>query len=129
MGRLFLLSLEGHVYSCKHCRTHLALADDILSRSFHCRHGRAYLFDNVVNVTDGEKEERIMITGLHTVVDIFCVSCGSIVGWKYEAAHEKSQKYKEGKFILERFKILGPDGSHYLIAPEAQFGGSDVEEA
>lgn len=36
-----------------------------------------------VNVIDGEKEERIMITGLHTVVDIFCVSCGSIVGWKY----------------------------------------------
>ncbi|XP_062002717.1 protein yippee-like isoform X1 [Rosa rugosa] len=129
MGRLFLLTLEGHVYSCKYCRTHLALADDILSRSFHCRHGKAYLFDNVVNVTDGEKEERIMITGLHTVVDIFCVSCGSIVGWKYEAAHEKSQKYKEGKFILERFKILGPDGSNYSIAQEAHIGGSDGDDA
>ncbi|PRQ42958.1 hypothetical protein RchiOBHm_Chr3g0463261 [Rosa chinensis] len=129
MGRLFLLTLEGHVYSCKYCRTHLALADDILSRSFHCRHGKAYLLDNVVNVTDGEKEERIMITGLHTVVDIFCVSCGSIVGWKYEAAHEKSQKYKEGKFILERFKILGPDGSNYSIAQEAHIGGSDGDDA
>ncbi|KAM5560397.1 protein yippee-like [Rosa sericea] len=129
MGRLFLLTLEGHVYSCKYCKTHLALADDVLSRSFHCRHGKAYLFDNVVNVTDGEKEERIMITGLHTVVDIFCVSCGSIVGWKYEAAHEKSQKYKEGKFILERFKILGPDGSNYSIAQEAHIGGSDGDDA
>ncbi|KAK9920434.1 hypothetical protein M0R45_028989 [Rubus argutus] len=129
MGRLFLLTLEGHVYSCKFCKTHLALADDILSRSFHCRHGKAYLFDQVVNVIDGEKEERIMITGLHTVVDIFCVSCGSIVGWKYEAAHEKSQKYKEGKFILERFKILGPDGSNYSIAQEAQIGGSDGDDA
>lgn len=36
-----------------------------------------------VNVTVGEKEERMMMTGLHTVVDIFCVCCGSIVGWKY----------------------------------------------
>lgn len=36
-----------------------------------------------VNFTLGEKEERIMMTGLHTVADIFCVSCGSIVGWKY----------------------------------------------
>ena len=36
-----------------------------------------------VNVTLGEKEERMMITGLHTVVDIFCVGCCSIVGWKY----------------------------------------------
>ena len=24
-----------------------------------------------------------MMTGLHTVADIFCVGCGSIVGWKY----------------------------------------------
>ncbi|AAF07828.1 yippee-like protein [Arabidopsis thaliana] len=72
-------------------------------QSFHCKHGRAYLFDNVVNVTVGEKEHRVMITGWHTVADIFCVSCGSLVGWKYEIAYDKSQKYKEGKFILERF--------------------------
>jgi hypothetical protein len=83
-----------------------------------------------VNVSVGEKEERIMMTGLHTVSDIFCVGCGSIVGWKYvrfrginlnfqciyvsivavsyvdffpqETAHEKTQKYKEGKSVLER---------------------------
>lgn len=36
-----------------------------------------------VNVTTGEKEDRLMMTGMHTVVDIFCVGCGSIVGWKY----------------------------------------------
>ena len=40
------------------------------------------LFDRV-NVTVGEKEDRMMMTGLHTVADIFCVGCGSIVGWKY----------------------------------------------
>lgn len=90
-----------------------------------------------VNVSVGEQEERMMMTGMHTVVDIFCVGCGSIVGWKYvriltssslsfthththhsfvskaetvfatflyqEAAHEKSQKYKVGKYILERY--------------------------
>ncbi|KAL3327282.1 hypothetical protein AABB24_035113 [Solanum stoloniferum] len=52
-----------------------------------------------VNVTLGEKEERMMLTGMHTVVDIFCVGCGSIVGWKYEAAQEKDQKYKEGRSL------------------------------
>ncbi|MBA0726344.1 hypothetical protein Golax_002177, partial [Gossypium laxum] len=36
-----------------------------------------------VNVSVGEKEDRLMITGLHTVADIFCIGCGSIVGWKY----------------------------------------------
>ncbi|KAL5058176.1 hypothetical protein RYX36_029780 [Vicia faba] len=68
----------------------------------------------LVNVSVGEKEDRIMMTGMHSVVDLFCVTCGSIVGWKYEAAYEKSQKYKEGKFILERYKVLGPDGSEYI---------------
>ncbi|GMI65870.1 hypothetical protein like AT2G40110 [Hibiscus trionum] len=130
MGRIFIITLEGNVYSCKHCFTHMALLDDIISKSFHCGHGKAYLFDKVVNITVGEKEERMMMTGMHTVVDIFCVGCGSIVGWKYESAHEKTQKYKEGKFILERFKVLGPDGSNYLAIQEALVGGtSDADDA
>nr|XP_043636611.1 protein yippee-like [Erigeron canadensis]XP_043636612.1 protein yippee-like [Erigeron canadensis]XP_043636613.1 protein yippee-like [Erigeron canadensis] len=130
MGRLYVISLEGSIYSCKHCNTHLGLSDDIISKSFHCRHGKAYLFDKVVNVTVGEKEDRAMITGMHTVVDIFCVGCGSIVGWKYESAHDKGQKYKEGKFILERFKVLGPDGSLYVLGQEVQVGvGSDADDA
>jgi hypothetical protein len=32
MGRLFVVDLEGKIYSCKHCRTHLALYDDIVSK-------------------------------------------------------------------------------------------------
>ncbi|KAG8374406.1 hypothetical protein BUALT_Bualt11G0128500 [Buddleja alternifolia] len=128
MGRIFLIHLEGNNYSCKHCQAHLALSDDIFSKSFHCRHGKAYLFDKVVNVTVGEKEERLMITGLHTVVDIFCVGCGSIVGWKYEAAPDKTQKYKEGKYILERFKVLGPNGSPYSIMQDSQMTGSDTDD-
>ncbi|KAF9676921.1 hypothetical protein SADUNF_Sadunf08G0053600 [Salix dunnii] len=106
MGRLFVVNLEGKFYSCKHCRTHLALYDDIVSKTFQCKHGKAYLFEKVANVFVGEKEERMMITGLHAVADIFCVGCGSIVGWKYETAHEKSQKYKEGKSVLERCLVL-----------------------
>ena len=29
--------------------------------------------------------------------DVFCVSCCNCVGWRYEFAFEKSQKYKENK--------------------------------
>uniref|UniRef100_A0A0D9ZC01 Protein yippee-like n=1 Tax=Oryza glumipatula TaxID=40148 RepID=A0A0D9ZC01_9ORYZ len=128
MGRLFVMHLEGKVYSCKHCHTHLGLSSDIISKSFHCKHGKAYLFNKVVNVTSGVKEDRMMITGMHTVSDIFCVGCGSIVGWKYEAAHEKRERYKEGKFILERYKVSGPDGSHYFVTHDAHVGGSDVDD-
>ncbi|EEF35530.1 protein yippee-like [Ricinus communis] len=129
MGRLFVVNLEGKIYSCKHCRTHLAVYEDIVSKSFTSRHGKAYLFNKVVNVSVGVNEERMMLTGLHTVADIFCVGCGSIVGWKYETAHEKSQKYKEGKSVLERFKVSGPDGSSYWINHEAHVGGSDADDA
>ncbi|KAK4480936.1 hypothetical protein RD792_011794 [Penstemon davidsonii] len=103
-------------------------AQFVSETSFMCKHGKAYLFDNVVNVTVGEKEDRMMITGVHTVVDIFCVGCGSILGWKYEVAHDKSQKYKEGKFILERFKVLGPDGSSYSYTQEVQMAGNDADD-
>jgi hypothetical protein len=46
------------------------------------------------------------MTGLHTVADIHCCCCGAVLGWKYEVAFEESQKYKEGKFIIEKAKVL-----------------------
>ncbi|XP_074578810.1 protein yippee-like [Curcuma longa] len=128
MGRLFLVRLEGKIYSCKHCQAHLALSDDILSKAFHCKHGKAYLFDKVVNISVGLEDERMMTTGLHTVSDVFCIGCGSIVGWKYEVAHEKAQKYKEGKIVLERFKLTGPDGSRYWITHDAHMEDSDPDD-
>ncbi|XP_071905272.1 protein yippee-like At5g53940 isoform X4 [Coffea arabica] len=102
MGRIFVVDLEGRTYKCKFCKTHLALAGDLVSRGFHSRRGKAYLFSNAVNISVGPREDRMMLSGMHTVADIYCCRCGQIVGWKYEAAHEKSQKYKEGKFVLER---------------------------
>ena len=80
-----------------------------------------------------------MLTGVHVVRDIYCISCQSNVGWKYVRPHalprlppslrvarsctssaedemfvrafvfsaqvtayEESQKYKEGRFIIEK---------------------------
>lgn len=34
MGRIFVINLEGRIYRCKHCHTHLALSDDIMSKVF-----------------------------------------------------------------------------------------------
>ncbi|XP_071907383.1 protein yippee-like At5g53940 isoform X3 [Coffea arabica] len=101
MGRIFVVDLEGRTYKCKFCKTHLALADNLVSRTFQSRRGKAYLFSNAVNISVGPREDRMMLSGMHTVADIYCCCCGQIVGWKYEAAHVKSQKYKEGKFVLE----------------------------
>ncbi|CAH8360700.1 unnamed protein product [Eruca vesicaria subsp. sativa] len=129
MGRLFLVNLEGKSYSCKHCNTNIVLCADVVSKSFQSRNGKAYLFRKVANVYAGEKEDRMMMTGLHTVVDIYCVKCGSYVGWRYEFAFEKNQKYKEGKSVLERYKVCGPDENNCLVvAQEVEPGESETDE-
>jgi hypothetical protein len=120
MGLAYNIYLDSNkIYGCKNCKTHLANHDDIISRvclcqrraephsntderqNFRGQHGKAYLFDSVVNITAGEAGERNMTTGRHVVRDIFCKQCKETVGWKYDKAYEASEKYKEGKFILE----------------------------
>jgi hypothetical protein len=48
MGMLFLEYLPGpKVFKCKYCRVDSASPEDIVSKEFRGRHGRAYLFDSV----------------------------------------------------------------------------------
>ncbi|KAI8274739.1 Protein yippee-like 3 [Colletotrichum sp. SAR11_59] len=70
-------------------------------QNFRGQHGKAYLFNTVVNIETGEPSERNMTTGRHIVRDITCKQCKETVGWKYDKAYEATEKYKEGKFILE----------------------------
>lgn len=101
---------QNKTYSCVHCQAHLAYHNDIISKSFHGSQGRAYLFNEVVNVRTGPAEERILLTGRHSVADIFCACCKTTLGWKYEFAFERSQKYKEGKFIIETIHMVKDNG-------------------
>lgn len=34
----------------------------------------------------GPAEQRLLLTGLHSVADIFCQSCKTTLGWKYVSA-------------------------------------------
>ncbi|OVA16046.1 Yippee/Mis18 [Macleaya cordata] len=107
MGRLFIESLPGpKIFKCKYCKVDLASYEDIISKEFQGRYGRAFLFKTVVNISLGPDEDRQLMSGLHTVNDFYCSSCQQILGWRYEKAYEESQKYKEGKYILERERIL-----------------------
>lgn len=98
-----------------------------------------------VNVGCGPAEQRLLLTGLHSVADIFCESCKTTLGWKYvspharpllgpqreprgrrhcfprsllyssplrpqEQAFETSQKYKEGKYIIEMSHMVKDNG-------------------
>jgi len=102
MGLAYNVYLNSSkIYGCKNCKAHLSNHEDIMSRNFRGQHGKAYLFENVVNYVSGEANERNMTTGRHIVRDISCRQCKEIIGWKYDKAFEPSEKYKEGKFILE----------------------------
>lgn len=102
MGLIYNTYLSGDkIFGCKNCRTHLSTSDHMISKNFRGQHGKAYLFGNVVNVVAGEAGERNMTTGRHVVRDISCRQCRETVGWKYDKAYESTEKYKEGKFILE----------------------------
>ncbi|KAJ3211080.1 hypothetical protein HDU67_004788 [Dinochytrium kinnereticum] len=97
---------SDRVLGCSECKTHLSTQNEILSKQFQGAKGKAYLFLALLtfrfNIIEGRPEDRTMTTGLHTVRDIYCLCCHSIVGWKYDKAYEESQRYKEGKFILEK---------------------------
>lgn len=75
-------------------------------QQFNGQHGRAYLFERAVNTILGPAEDRPMTTGMHTVRDVMCAKCEATLGWKYERAFEQSQKYKEGKVILEKALLV-----------------------
>ncbi|KAL6235408.1 hypothetical protein BDW75DRAFT_142944 [Aspergillus navahoensis] len=113
--------LQGHIscIRCSTCAAELCLTTQIISKGFTGRHGRAYLVSAESTVTAPpclgyslpntllqSPVSRNLVTGAHTVSDIECVFCGSVLGWKYIKAEEQSQRYKVGKFILETNKII-----------------------
>ena len=119
--------LGGHVsyLRCARCATDLCLSSQIISKGFTGRHGRAYLVSPgltagnaplacrdrdqascLANTHIHKPVPRQLVTGAHTVCDVSCALCGSVIGWKYEGAEEESQKYKIGKFILETRKTF-----------------------
>lgn len=123
--------LSGHAshLRCARCLSDLALSNQVISKGFTGRHGRAYLvapstssispnpiglttakakndaMPNLPNTYTHKPVPRQLVTGAHTVGDISCAQCGSVLGWKYVAAEEESQRYKVGKFILETKRV------------------------
>ncbi|KAL7744242.1 hypothetical protein ACLKA6_009204 [Drosophila palustris] len=111
MGRIFLEHLGGlKLFNCAQCHTNLTNRSQLISTRFTGATGRAYLFKRVVNLTFSAIQERVMLTGRHMVRDVMCKSCGAKLGWMYEFATEDTQKYKEGRVILEYALINEAEG-------------------
>ncbi|KAK6141091.1 hypothetical protein DH2020_025172 [Rehmannia glutinosa] len=98
-------SIGSRFYCCFRCRKIIAAHDHIVDKSFVAWRGRGFLFSHVVNVVEGPKADRLLISGTHMVADVFCGDCGEKLGWKYEKTYEQHHKYKEGKTVLAKSKI------------------------
>ena len=57
--------------------------------------------------------------------DISCVFCGNVLGWKYVAAEDESQRYKVGKFILETKRISTSSCWENHPSPAPLYTGAD----
>ncbi|KAF3492052.1 yippee family protein [Arthroderma uncinatum] len=100
---------------CANCAATICLTSQVVSKGFTGRHGRAYLVADpkaahpaasaLANTVAHRAVARQLVTGAHTVSDIACRFCHSVLGWKYIAAEDESQKYKVGKFIVESKRI------------------------
>ncbi|KAL5247718.1 hypothetical protein ACHWQZ_G019563 [Mnemiopsis leidyi] len=100
MGK-FAEYLDGKVYSCKHCRTNLARHQDIMSKQYEGTSGPAYLFTSVVNVKCQEPRLAVLWSGQHSISAVQCSTCSTDLGWKYVRVSSPSQRFKEGKFLIE----------------------------
>ncbi|KAF2478300.1 yippee-domain-containing protein [Lindgomyces ingoldianus] len=121
----YLSSSSNSYLRCHKCLTDLIPASSIISKGFTGRHGRAYLVappppqtlpttelppgggsGSLPNTNTGKPVPRQLVTGAHTVSDISCRTCTTVLGWKYVDAEEETQKYKVGKFILETRRVV-----------------------
>eukprot|EP00095_Tigriopus_kingsejongensis_P001777 snap_masked-scaffold339_size202159-processed-gene-1.14 protein:Tk01777 transcript:snap_masked-scaffold339_size202159-processed-gene-1.14-mRNA-1 annotation:"low quality protein: protein yippee-like 5" len=107
MGRVYLEHLGGSkLFNCVKCGTFLTNRQELISTRFTGATGRAFLFNKVVNLKYSEVQDRLMLTGRHMVRDVSCKKCSYKLGWMYEFALEESQRYKEGRTILERALVV-----------------------
>ena len=108
MGRRFRKYLDhsSSIFVCAKCHTHFCDTNSVVSDQFRGAHGQAFLVnDGVVNIFFGDPDQRVLATGLHIVRDAYCGYCDTLVGWTYDYAHEEHERYKTGKYVLEKALI------------------------
>ncbi|KIY73042.1 hypothetical protein CYLTODRAFT_334782, partial [Cylindrobasidium torrendii FP15055 ss-10] len=97
--------------NCKECRSEITCMAHLLplskipqnSRAFRGFNGKASLFtDAYVNHLNlSSPAVHLMSSGAHTMQELSCKSCRTYVGWYIVRAHNSSEKWKEGCYLLE----------------------------
>ncbi|PVH85285.1 yippee-domain-containing protein [Cadophora sp. DSE1049] len=141
-GGIRLHRAQPNTLKCVTCSSDIAFADQIVSKGFTGRHGRAYLVSlpppprknsekdkdkdtsMLPNTKIGRSVNRELLTGQHVVADVSCVICSAVLGWKYLDAKEAAQKYKIGKYILEMKRVVLAVGWEDGVEEGEEVGGA-----
>ncbi|KAH8151965.1 uncharacterized protein LAJ45_03958 [Morchella importuna] len=122
--------LPGHAQyiKCRSCLSDLCPTSSIISKGFTGRHGRAYLLSILpaAGITLTPPIPRQLITGLHTVSDMSCAVCSEDIGWKYVSAEKEDQRYKVGKYILERERVVKVSAWEQAAGPAMEGGRGEA---
>ena len=108
----YTITTSGRVYGCGSCAAHIGMEEDVVSKEFCGSTGRAYFVNQVFNIKLGPVHECVFKTGKHVIADLLCAHCDTsldqrtVVGWKYLKTGVRSQKYKEGKFVVEEAMLV-----------------------
>ncbi|KAF8906518.1 hypothetical protein CPB84DRAFT_1769978 [Gymnopilus junonius] len=107
--------------ACKQCTTCITSQNFVLpqsaippdSRSFRGFSGKASLFTEAQNIVLAKSGVQLMATGAHTMQEITCSTCSCYLGWKIVRAHESSESWKDGHFLLELENLYSqPDSAN-----------------
>jgi len=101
---------NASILSCATCGAHISMTSYVLSKKFQGKSGRAYMTRKVVNCYLGPREDRVLIAGLHTVADLRCRCCESLLGWKYLEVFDNNQRLKVGRYVLDKAHIVKAGG-------------------
>ncbi|KAL1748856.1 hypothetical protein HDZ31DRAFT_29003 [Schizophyllum fasciatum] len=98
-----------HYMTCKRCRSCVTTESSALSasafpptaRPFKGYAGKAALYTQMFNVRVSQPVVQLMVTGAHTMQEVMCRHCSAYLGWYIVRAHEESEQWKEGCFLVE----------------------------
>ncbi|KAL1703236.1 hypothetical protein EV121DRAFT_271246 [Schizophyllum commune] len=98
-----------HYMTCKRCRSCVTTEGSALSpsalpptaRPFKGYAGKAALYTQMFNVRVSQPVVQLMVTGAHTMQEVMCRHCNAYLGWYIVRAHEETEKWKEGCFLVE----------------------------
>lgn len=118
---------EGEpVLHCAECRMPVLRTKDIASANYRNASGRAYLVSVAHNVDIvGEPFNVQYTTGQYSVKDVSCSGCKTHLGVTYIGAHDHTNLYKVGTYLMGQRALVRPECCVTALSPYAAASACD----